>query len=96
MPALQRAQRDVGQPLQVQSENAEVERLLDQQDGLLGEVLLVAHEGEDHPDRQAVAQRQAGRKIDGDDILQPKMTRSCVLKRSCARPSRTLAFTTSA
>ena len=36
-----------------EAEDAEVERLLDECDGLLDEVLLVAHEGEDHADGQA-------------------------------------------
>ena len=54
MPALERAQGDVSQALEVQFENAEFKRLFDQLDGLLGEVLFVAHEGEDHPNGQAV------------------------------------------
>ena len=63
-------QRDVGQALEVQAEDAELERLLDQLHRLLGEVLLVAHEGEDHADRQGVGERQPRREIDGDDVLE--------------------------
>ena len=47
----------------------EIERLLDQLDGLLSEVLLVAHEGEDHADGESVAQREPRGEIDRDDVL---------------------------
>ena len=70
MPALEWTQGDVSQALEVKFENAEVESLFDQLDGLFGEMLLVTHEGEDHPNGQAVAQRQSGREVDGNDALQ--------------------------
>ena len=66
---LKRRQRDVAQALQVQVEDAELDRFLDQQGGLLGEVPLVAHQGEDHPDRQGAIERQPGREIDRQHVL---------------------------
>src|SRR5262249_38259509 len=56
MPALERAQGDVSQALEVQFENAEVKRLFHQLDGLLAKVLFVAHEREDHANCQTVVQ----------------------------------------
>ena len=76
MPALEWTQGDVSQALEVQFENAEVKSLFDQLDGLFSEVLLVTHKGEDHPNGQAVAQRQPGREIDRNDVLQREQLRS--------------------
>ena len=49
-----------------------IQRLLDELHRLVGEVLLVAHEGEDHADGETVAERQPRREIDGDDGLEPE------------------------
>src|SRR6516162_9058954 len=70
MTALRRAQSDIGQAREVQFENAEVERLFDQLHGLLGEVLFITYEGNDHPDGQTIAQRKLGGEINRDDVLQ--------------------------
>ena len=74
MPRFERAQGDISQALEVQFENTEIKCLFDQLDGLLDKVLFVAHEGEDHPNGQAVVQCQPSCKIDRDDVLQPKQT----------------------
>src|SRR5262245_38022056 len=67
---LDRRQRDIGEPLQVQAQNAEVDRLLDELDGLFREILLVAHEREDHADRESIAERKSCGQINRDDVLQ--------------------------
>src|SRR5262249_24332861 len=68
--SLQRGERDVGQALEVQAEDAEVEHFLDQQTGPIDELLLVAHEGEDHSDRQRAVEGKSRGKIDGDYVLE--------------------------
>ena len=69
MPGLERAERDVGETLEMQVENAKVERLLDQLHALVDEMPLVAHEGEQHADGHAVVERKPRAEIDGDDVL---------------------------
>src|SRR5262245_18704162 len=51
-------------------QNAEVDRLLDELDGLFREILLVAHEREDHADRESIAERKSCSQINRDDVLQ--------------------------
>jgi hypothetical protein len=80
----------------VKAEDAELERLLDEGDGLLDEVLLVGHEGEDHADGQLVREHQPRREIDRETVSRPKIRSLMELKAILARPRRTLAFTTSA
>src|SRR5207248_9564078 len=48
MPGLRRAQRNVGQALDMQFEYAEIDRRLDQRHRLRHEALLIGHDGEDH------------------------------------------------
>src|SRR6266566_203706 len=72
MPAFEWAKRDVSQAFKVQFEHTKVERLFHQLDGLIREMLFVAHKGEDHSDGQAVIQSQPGGEIDRYNGFQPK------------------------
>ena len=66
---LRRVEGDIGQPFEMQAEKAQFQRLLDQQHRLLGELPLVAHEGEDHANRQLIGEREPGGEIDGNDAF---------------------------
>src|SRR5262245_40803716 len=54
----------------MKTQNAEVERLLDQGDRLVDEMLPVSHERENHPEGQLVGKHQSCREVDGDDRFQ--------------------------
>ena len=45
------------------------QRLLDQQHRLVGELVLVRHEGEDHANREFIGEGKPGGEIDGDDAF---------------------------
>jgi hypothetical protein len=72
MPRFRRAQRDVGQALDMQFEYAEIDRRLDQRHRFRHETLLVGHDGEDHADRELAAQRHAHREVDSHDVFEPE------------------------
>ena len=63
-------QRNVREALEMETQYAEVERLLHQRDRLVDEVLPVSHERENHADGQLVGEHQSRREIDGDDRFQ--------------------------
>src|SRR5262245_3930067 len=54
----------------MQSEHAKVENLLDQQGRAFDKLLLVAHEGKNHSDRDHIVEREPSRQIYRDDILE--------------------------
>ena len=54
MPPLEWGERNIGEALQVQSENAQVHQLLDQQRSPFRELQLVADEREYHANRDEV------------------------------------------
>ena len=72
MPGLRRAQRNVGQALDMQFEYAEIDRRLDQRHRFRHEALLIGHDGEDHADRELAAQRHAHGEVDSHDVFEPE------------------------
>src|SRR5262249_36245408 len=72
MATFEWAQRYIREALEVKLENAEVEPFFDQLNRLVGEMLFVAHECENHPNCYLIVQREPGCEIDSNDILQSK------------------------
>src|SRR4051812_5288812 len=56
----------------MQPENAKIENFLDQQRRALDKLQFVAHEGENHSNRDHVIKREARRQVYRDDILEAK------------------------
>src|SRR4029079_7842297 len=72
VPTLEFAERYIAETFQMQLEDAEVERLFDQLHSFFYELPFVAHECENHPDRERVGQRHSGCKINSDDVFKPE------------------------
>src|SRR5262249_38512090 len=63
---------DIGDSLQMQAEQPIVEDLLHQHDRAIDELLLVAHECDDHSNGDRIIESESRRDIYSDDHLKPK------------------------
>src|SRR5262249_20477033 len=54
----------------MQPEHAKIEDFLDQQGRAFDKLLLVAHEGKNHSDRDRIVEREPRRQVDRDDVLE--------------------------
>jgi hypothetical protein len=70
MAGFERIEGNVAQALQMQVEDSELDCLLDQKHGLFSKILLVAHKGEDHSDRERVVECETRGQINGHNIFQ--------------------------
>src|SRR5439155_21376628 len=62
----------VGKALEMPVENAKVDCLLDQLNGLFDKVFLIAHDRKDHTNCKGARECKMCRKINGYDVLQCK------------------------
>lgn len=65
-----RGQHDIGQPLAVQAQHAELDPFIDQPAHAHGELVLVGQVSDQHADREHIVQRQPGADPDHRDALQ--------------------------
>ena len=69
---LRRGETGVGQPVEMHAQQLEIKQLFDELDDVPGEMLLVAHEREQHADGQCALHDEGGTEIDDQDVLQAK------------------------
>src|SRR5688500_14510676 len=72
MALLALGKRDVGEALQMKAQEPEFQGLFYKGNRLFGEMLLVSHESEDHPDRKMIAKHQLGCEVNGNDHFEPE------------------------